>query len=58
MVPPNVQSELIAWDIFTHLLRAPANTFTIQLLSDMEFLLFKGPQSGRGISWDETIAYI
>lgn len=28
------------------------------LLSDMEFLLFKGPQSGQGMYWDKAINYI
>ena len=40
------------------MLGAPANTFTIELLSDTKFLLFEGPQSGPGINWENAIAYI
>ena len=50
-VPNYVWTEVIAWDICTHRVGAPANTLTIELLSDMEFLLFEGPRSGLGINW-------
>ena len=57
-VPDYVWTEVITWDICTHWVGAPANTFTIELLSDTEFLLFEGPQSGPGITWENAIAYI
>ena len=57
-VPDYVWTEVIAWDICTHWVGAPANTFTVELLSDTEFLLFEGPQSGPGINWENAIAYI
>ena len=57
-VPDYVWTEAIAWDICTHQVGAPANAFTIELLCDMEFLLFEGPRSGLGITWENTITYI
>ena len=57
-VPDYVWTEVIARDICTYWVGAPAGTFTIELLSDMEFLLFEGPWSDPGMSWDNTIAYI
>ena len=57
-VPDYVWTEVIAWDFCTYWVGAPANTFTIELLSDTEFLLFEGPQSGPGITWENAIAYI
>ena len=57
-VPDYVWTEVIARDICTHQVGAPANTFTVELLSDTEFLLFEGPRSGPGITWENTIAYI
>ena len=42
-VPNYVWTEAIAWDICVHQVGAPASTFTIELLCDMEFLLFEGP---------------
>ena len=32
-------------------------TFTIELLSDMEFLLFQGPRSGPKMTWENTAHY-
>ena len=57
-VPDYVWTEVIARDICTYRLWAPAGTFTIELLSDTEFLLFQGPRSGRGMTWENTIEYI
>ena len=57
-VPDHVWIELIAWDICTYWLQTPAGNFTIELLSDTEFLLFQGLQSGRGMTWENTIQYI
>ena len=57
-VPDYVWTEVIAWDICTYQVGAPAGTFTIELLSDMEFLLFQGPRSGPGMTWENTIPYI
>ena len=57
-VPNYVWTEVIARDICTYRVGAPANTFTIELLSDTKFLLFEGPQSGPGINWENAIAYI
>ena len=57
-VPDYVWNEVIVWDICTYQVGVPAGTFTIELLSDMEFLLFQGPQSGPGMTWENTIPYI
>ena len=54
----HVWLELIAQDICTYQLQAPTGTFIIELLSDTEFLLFQGPQSGKGMTWDNTIQFI
>ena len=56
-VPNYVWTEVLAQDICTHWVGAPANTFTVELLSDTEFLLFEGPQSRPGITWENAIAY-
>ena len=53
-----IWTEVIAWDICTYWVGAPAGTFTVELLSDTEFLLFQGPQSGHGMTWGNTILYI
>ena len=45
-VPDYVWNEVIAWDICTYQVGVPTGTFTIELLSDTEFLLFQGPRSG------------
>ena len=57
-VPDYVWTEVIARDICTYQVGAPDNTFTVELLSDMEFLLFEGPWSRPGITWENAIAYI
>ena len=57
-VPDYVWTEAIARDICVYRVGAPANAFTIELLCDTEFLLFEGPQSGPGITWENTIKYI
>ena len=57
-VPDYVWTEVIAWDICTYWIGAPSGTFVVELLSDMEFLLFQGPRSGPGIAWEDTIRYI
>ena len=57
-VPDYVWTEVIAWDISTYRIGAPSGTFVVELLSDMEFLLFQGPWSGPGIAWEDTIHYI
>ena len=57
-VPDYVWMEVIPWDICTYWVGALLGTFTIELLSDMEFLLFQGPRSGPGMTWDNTIPYI
>ena len=49
-VPDYVWTEVIAQDICTYWVGAQPVTFTIELLSDMEFLLFQGPQSGPGMT--------
>ena len=53
-----VWNEVIAQDICTYWVGGPTGTFTIELLSDTEFLLFQGPQSGPGMTWENTITYI
>ena len=57
-IPDYVWTEVIAPDICTYWIGAPAGTFIVELLSDMEFLLFQGPQSGPRIAWEDTICYI
>ena len=57
-VPDYVWTEAIARDICVYWVGAPANAFTIELLCDTEFLLFEGPRSGPGITWENTIKYI
>ena len=57
-VPDYVWTEVIAWNICTYRVGAPSGTFVVELLSDMEFLLFQGPWSGPGIAWEDTIHYI
>ena len=57
-VPDYVWTEVIAQDICTFQIGVPSGTFIVELLSDMEFLLFQGPQSGPGIAWEDTIHYI
>ena len=56
-VPDYVWTEAIAWDICAYRIGAPLNTFVVELLSDTEFLLFQGPQSGPGMAWQDTILY-
>ena len=46
MISAHVWSELIAQDICTHQLDAPAGTSTMESLSDVEFLLFKAAPCG------------
>ena len=57
-VPDYVWTEVLAQDICTYNLGAPAGTFTVELLSDMEFLLFQGPRSGHRMTWENNIQYI
>ena len=57
-VPYEVWTEAIARDICVYWVGAPANAFTIELLCDTEFLLFKGPRSGPGTTWENMIKYI
>ena len=57
-VPDYVWTKVIAWDICTFRIGTPSGTFVVELLSDMEFLLFQGPWSGPGIAWEDTICYI
>ena len=57
-VPDYVWTGVIARDICTYQIGAQSGTFIVELLSDMEFLLFQGPQSGPGIAWEDTIRYI
>ena len=57
-VPDYVWTEAIARDICVYQVGAPANAFTVELLCDTEFLLFEGPRSGPGITWENAIKYI
>ena len=57
-VPDYVWTEAITRDICAYRVGTPANAFTVELLCDTEFLLFKGRQSGPGITWENTIKYI
>ena len=56
-VPDYVWNEVITQDIYTYQVGAPTGTFTVELLSDTEFLLFQGPRSGPGMTWENTIPY-
>ena len=49
-VPDYVWNEVIARDICMYRVGAPTGTFTVELLSDTEFLLFQGPRSGPGMT--------
>ena len=53
-----VWNKVIARDICTYRVGAPTGTFTVELLSDTEFLLFQGPRSGPRMTWENTIPYI
>ena len=53
-----VWTEAIARDTCVYQVGAPANAFTVELLCDTEFLLFEGPWSGLGITWENAIKYI
>ena len=57
-VPDYVWTEVIARDICVYRVGIPANAFTVELLCDMEFLLFEGPRRGPGITWENAIKYI
>ena len=57
-VPDYIWTEVIAWDICTYWVGAQPGTFVVELLSDTEFLLFQGPQSGPGMAWEDTILYV
>ena len=57
-VPDYVWTEAIARDICAYRVGTPANAFTVELLCDTEFLLFEGPRSGPGITWENAIKYI
>ena len=57
-VPDYVWTEVIAQDICTYQIGVLPGTFIVKLLSDTEFLLFQGPQSGPGIAWEDTIRHI
>ena len=57
-VPDYVWTEALARDICAYRVGTPANAFTIELLCDMEFLLFEGPWSRPGITWENAIKYI
>ena len=46
-VPDYVWTEAIAQDICVYRVGAPANAFTVELLCDMEFLLFEVPRAVR-----------
>ena len=54
-VPDYVWAEVINLNICMHRLAAPPDTFTIKLLSDMEFLSFQGSRSSRGMTWEDPI---
>ena len=58
MVPDCVWKEAIAWYICTYQLGAPVGNFTVEILSNTKFLLFQGPQSSRGMTWENAIQYI
>ena len=57
-VPDYVWTEAITRDICVYQVGALTNVFTVELLCDMEFLLFEGPRSRLGITWENAIKYI
>ena len=56
-VPDYVLNEVIARDICTYRVGVPIGTFTVELLSDTEFVLFQGPQSSPRMTWENTTHY-
>ena len=57
-IPSHSWEELIAKDICEAKIGCPPDTFKVQLLSDMEFLLRKVPTSRPELSWEEATAVI
>ena len=57
-IDPEAWNETICRNICENRLDAPEGTFTMQLLSDTEFLLYEGKKDGPGMTWDNTCVYI
>ena len=57
-IDPLAWSEVICQNICENRLGAEPDTFSVQLLSDTEFLLYKGKKDGPRMTWDNTIGYI
>ena len=51
-VPDYVWNKVIAQDICTYRVGAPSGTFTVELFSDTEFLLFQGPAYYEAVQID------
>ena len=57
-IDPEAWNELICRNICENWLNAPEGTFTVQLLSETEFLLYEGKKDGPGMTWDNARGYI
>ena len=57
-IDPEAWNELICRNICENRLNAPEGTFTVQLLSETEFLLYEGKKDGPGMTWDNARGYI
>ena len=57
-IDPEAWNELICRNICENRLNAPEGTFTVQLLSETEFLLYEGKKDGPGMTWDNAREYI
>ena len=57
-IDPLAWNEVICQNICENQLGAELDTFSVQLLSDTEFLLYEGKKDGPGMTWDNTVGYI
>ena len=57
-IDPLAWNEVICQNICENRLGAEPDTFSVQLLSDTEFLLYEGKKDGPGMTWDNTVGYI
>ena len=57
-IDPLAWNEVICQNICENRLGAEPDTFSVQLLSDTEFLLYEGKKDGPGMTWDNTVSYI
>ena len=57
-IDPPAWNEHICKNICENQLGAELDTFSVQLISDTEFLLYEGNKNGPGMTWDRTVGYI